>query len=46
VDPETLRAVSYDPFYGTGEFVKAMWQMYRAGAPKGRAANKAEEKRP
>jgi hypothetical protein len=46
VDRKTLRAASYDPFYGTGEFVKAMWQTYRASVPPGRAANKAEEKRP
>jgi hypothetical protein len=46
VDRKTLRAASYDPFHGTGEFVKAMWQTYRASVPPWRAANKAEEKRP
>jgi len=29
VDQKTFRPSGYDPFYGTGEFVKAMWQTYR-----------------
>lgn len=28
VDRKTLRPTGYDPFYGTGEFVKEMWQTY------------------
>jgi hypothetical protein len=29
VDRQTLQPTSYDPFYGTGDFIKAMWQAYR-----------------
>ena len=32
VDPKTLRPAGYDPFYGAGDFVKAMWQAYRPKA--------------
>ncbi len=32
VDQKTLRATGYDPFAGAGDFVKAMWQAYRAQA--------------
>jgi hypothetical protein len=32
VDKKTLRPAGYDPFSGTGPFVKAMWQAYRAKA--------------
>ena len=32
VDPKTLAPASYDPFYGAGDFVKAMWQAYRPKA--------------
>jgi hypothetical protein len=46
VDRKTLRAAGYDPFYGTGVFVKAMWQKYHAGVPVGRAEGSAEKKRP
>ena len=32
VDKQTLKPAGYDPFYGRGGFVRAMWQAYRAQA--------------
>ena len=32
VDRKTLRPTAYDPFAGAGDFIKAMWQMYRPKA--------------
>ena len=32
VDPKTLAPAGYDPFYGAGDFIKAMWRAYRPKA--------------
>jgi hypothetical protein len=28
-DRATLQPAGYDPFYGTGAFIRAMWETYR-----------------
>ena len=32
VDRQTLQPTGYDAFHGIGDFVKAMWQTYRASS--------------
>jgi len=45
VDRKRLRQAGYDPFYGTGEVVKAMWREYHANAPPRRAASDTKKER-